>query len=184
MRHNFVVNYNYNLPFDRVARPGNRWTSGWSLSGVTRFGSGLPVTLYNNNDTSLLGSMPNGINNNGLDTPEVASGTLSINYNPRNGRSAFDTALFSLPALGQMGNIRRRYFAGPGIENFDTALQKQLRLTESKSIQFRIEVFNTFNHSQFFGPVAVDGDISSASFGQIVNAAPPREAQMAARFVF
>ncbi len=184
MRHNFVVNYEYDLPIDRLSRRGKLWTAGWSLSGVTRFGTGLPVTLLNNNDTSLLGTMPNGINNNGLDTPNAAPGNLSINSNPRNGRPAFNTALFSLPPLGQLGNTRRRFFYGPGIENFDTALQKNVRLTEAKSLLFRVEVFNMFNHPQFFGPAAVDGDISSASFGQIVNAAPPRLAQLAARFVF
>jgi hypothetical protein len=184
MRHNFVVNYTYNLPMVCVFRRGKLWTEGWTLSGVTRFGTGLPVTLYNNNDTSLLGTMPNGINNNGLDTPEVAPGNLEINTSPRGGMPAFNTALFSLPALGQLGNTRRRYFYGPGIENFDTALQKNVKLTEAKSLEFRVEVFNTFNHPQFFGPAAVNGDISSASFGQIVNAAPPRLAQLAARFVF
>ena len=184
MRHNFVVNYKYDLSLDRLARHARLWSAGWSLSGVTRFGTGLPVTLYNNNDTSLLGTMPNGINNNGLDTPEVAPGNLDINTNPRNGRPAFNPAGFSLPALGQMGNARRRYFYGPGVENFDTALQKDVKLTEAKSLEFRVEVFNGFNHAQFFGPAAVDGNISSASFGQITNADSPRLVQLAARFVF
>lgn len=184
MRHNFVVNYKYDLPFDRFIRHGKIFASGWSLSGVTRFGTGLPVTLYNNNDTSLLGTMPNGINNNGLDTPSVGTGNLNINTDPRNGKPAFNTVLFSLPQLGQVGNTRRRYFSGPGIENFDTAIEKDMRLTETKSLNFRIEAFNTFNHPQFFGPSSVNGDISSASFGQIVNAASPRLAQVAARFVF
>lgn len=184
MRQNFVVNYDWNLFLDHLTRHENRWTQGWTLSGVARFGTGMPVTLYNNNDTSLLGTVPNGINNNGLDTPEVTPGDLNIHFNPRSGKPAFNRALFSLPPLGQMGNARRRYFAGPGIDNFDTALQKRVRLTEARSLEFRFEVFNTFNHAQFFGPAAVDGDISSASFGQIVNASPPRLAQLAARLVF
>jgi len=184
MRHNFVLNYNYILPFDRLTRRGNRWTQGWTLSGVARFGTGMPVTLYNNNDTSLLGSIPNGINNNGLDTPDVAAGKLSLNFNPRSGKPAFNSALFNLPLLGTMGNTRRRYFAGPGINNFDTALQKNVRLTEAKSLEFRAEVFNTFNHAQFFGPAAVDGNISDSTFGQIVNATPPRLVQLAAKFKF
>lgn len=128
--------------------------------------------------------MPNGINNSGLDTPEVAPGNLGINTNPRNGRPAFNTALFGLLALGQMGNAHRRYFRGPGIENFDTALQKDVKLTEAKALEFRVKAFNAFNHAQFFGPAAVDGDISSASFGQITNADSPRLVQLAARFVF
>ena len=83
-----------------------------------------------------------------------------------------------------MGNTRRRYFAGPGIDNFDTALQKNVKLTEAKSLEFRAEVFNTFNHAQFFGPAAVDGNFNASTFGQIVNAASPRLVQLAAKFVF
>jgi hypothetical protein len=63
------------------------------------------------------------------------------------------------------------------MENFDMALLKNLRLTESKSLQFRLEAFNVFNHAQFFGPQAVDGNISSATFGQVVSAAAPRLVQ-------
>jgi len=118
MRHNFYFSYEYQLPFDRFLGR-NRWTQGWMLSGITRFTSGLPVTLYNNNDTSLLGTIPNGINNNGVDTPEYAGGNLAVNNNPRNGLPAFNTSLFSLPALGQMGNAPRRFFYGPGMDNFD-----------------------------------------------------------------
>ncbi len=83
-----------------------------------------------------------------------------------------------------MGNTRRRYFAGPGIENFDTALQKEVRITEAKAFELRAEVFNALNHAQFFGPAAVDGNISDSTFGQIVNASSPRLVQLAARLVF
>ena len=60
------------------------------------------------NDTSLLGTIPNGINNNGVDTPNFASGDLEINTNPRNGKPAFNTTAFSLPSLGQIGAIHDR----------------------------------------------------------------------------
>jgi hypothetical protein len=184
LRHNFVVSYRYRLPFSNVFRHENRWTEGWSLSGLTRFATGFPVTLYNNNDTSLLGTIPNGINNNGVDTPNFAAGNLKINTNPRNGNPAFNTALFSLPALGQIGTAPRRFFDGPGICNVDVALEKTVRLTESKSLEFRMEAFNVFNHAQFYGPAAVNGNISSANFGQVVNAAAPRLVQLAAKFSF
>ncbi len=64
------------------------------------------------------------------------------------------------------------------------ALLKNLRLTESKSLQFRMEAFNVFNHAQFFGPQAVDGNISSATFGQAVSATAPRLVQVGAKFTF
>jgi hypothetical protein len=162
----------------------DRLTKGWVISGITRFSTGFPVTLFNNNDTSLLGTIPNGINNNGVDAPDVTPGNLGINTDPRNGRSAFNASLFSLPALGQVGTARRRFFYGPGISNFDMALEKNVRLSESKSLEFRLEGFNVFNHAQFYGPSAVNGNISSANFGQVVSAAPPRLVQLAAKFSF
>jgi hypothetical protein len=68
--------------------------------------------------------------------------------------------------------------------NFDIALLRNFKFSENKSLQFRLETFNTFNHAQFFGPVAVDGDIDSNSFGQVVNAAPPRVMQLGLKFTF
>jgi hypothetical protein len=68
--------------------------------------------------------------------------------------------------------------------NFDLALLRSFRFSESKALQFRLETFNTFNHAQFFGPVAVNGDISSNLFGQVVNAASPRLMQVALKFTF
>jgi hypothetical protein len=188
LRHNFVVSYRYALPIARLLGKSNRLTAGWSVSGITRFSTGLPVTLYNNTDSSLLGSMPNGINNNGVDTPSYTPGNLALNRNPRASgatpAAAFNTALFSIPALGTLGNARRRFFYGPGLENSDVSLQKEVALSEAKLLQFRVEAFNVFNHAQFFGAAAVNGNISSAGFGQIANAMPPRQIQLAAKFIF
>ena len=187
LRHNFVVSYRYQLPFATLFHRQNRLTEGWALSGITHLATGMPVTLYNNTDSSLLGSMPNGINNNGVDTPYYIPGNLEINTNPRNGRSAFNTALFPTdvtPYLGQIGNAPRRFFYGPGLNNFDMSVQKEVTIRESKVLQLRAEAFNVFNHAQFFGPAAVNGNISSVAFGQIVNAMPGREVQLAAKLTF
>jgi len=181
---NFVVSYNYQVPFQRLIRGTNRWTQGWEFSGIARFSTGLPVTLINYGDNSLLGAEPNGINNYGVDEPDVAAGSLNLNRNPRNGQPYFNTGLFSENALGTPGDASRRYFHGPGMQNFDMAILKNLRLTESKSLQFRLEAFNVFNHAQFFGPQAVDGNISSATFGQAVSAAAPRLVQAGVKFTF
>ncbi len=184
IRHNFVVSHSYQIPVERVLHAKNPWTGGWEVSGITRFTSGLPVTLINYGDNSLLGAEPNGINNYGIDEPDVSPGSLNLNHNPRNGQPYFNAGLFSENALGTPGDASRRYFHGPGMENFDMALLKTLRLTESKSLQLRVEAFNVFNHTQFFGPQAVDGNIGSATFGQVVNAAAPRLVQLGAKFTF
>jgi Carboxypeptidase regulatory-like domain len=184
VKHNFVVSYAYELPFERLFGVSNRWTKGWTISGITHFSSGFPVTLLNYGDNSLLGAEPNGINNYGVDEPQYVPGPLDLNSNPRNGRSYFNTALFSLQPLGEPGNAKRRFFYGPGIDNYDMALLKSVPLTESKSFQFRFEGFNIFNHAQFYGPASVNGNINSSSFGEVISAASPRLMQAAVKFIF
>jgi hypothetical protein len=185
VKHNFVVSYDYQLPIDELAGHSNRWTSGWSVSGITRFSTGFPVTMVNNGDNSLLGTNPNGINNSSIDEPDYDGSPLRLNRNPRsNGNNYFDTAAFSMNPLGTPGTARRRFFYGPGADNFDAALAKNLPITESKSLLFRVEAFNVFNHTQFFGPSAVDGNIGSTTFGQAVGAASPRVLQGAVKLSF
>jgi hypothetical protein len=184
MRHNFVASYDWKLPFAKLLPRRGAWTGGWSLSGIARFSTGLPVTLYNNNDTSLLGTIPNGINNNGVDTPDYTPGVLALNSDPRNGRPAFNTALFRLPDVGREGTAARRFFSGPGMANFDVAMHKSIRMTESRAIELRFEAFNVLNHAQFFGAASVNGNISSAGFGNVISANPPRRVQVAAKFRF
>jgi hypothetical protein len=132
----------------------------------------------------LLGTLGNGVNNYLLDTPQYLPGSLKINTNGRNGRPAFNTALFPEEILGQLGNAKRRMFYGPGINNFDMTLQKNLLLTETKSLEFRVEAFNVFNHAQFYGPASVDGQVDDPNFGRIVSAAAPRLVQLVAKFSF
>jgi hypothetical protein len=184
MRHNFVVSFNDELPFDRWTGHIGALTTGWTVSGTLRLSSGFPVTLYNPTDTSLLGTFGNGVNNNLLDTPNVTPGCdLQINHNPASG-AAFNTSCFSLPALGALGNAPRRFFYGPGIENVDLAIVKNTPFGGSRMVQLRLEAFNVFNHPQFYGPGAVDGNIASPTFGNIVDAASPRLMQIAVKVGF
>jgi hypothetical protein len=185
VKHNFVVSYSYKVPFENLFHVSNRWTEGWEVSGITRFSTGLPVTLVNYGDNSLLGAEPNGINNYGVDEPDYSGGALDLNHNPRHG-AYFNASQFSENALGTPGTAKRRFFYGPGLDNYDIAVLKNVRLTESKSIQFRVEGFNAFNHAQFFGPQSVDGNIANlgTTFGQVVSANPPRLIQLGAKFFF
>jgi hypothetical protein len=184
MLHNFVSSFHYDVPVPAAKGPFHAVSKGWAVAGIARFTSGLPVTLLNNNDTSLLGTIPNGINNNGVDTPEWSGKPLSLNTDPRGGQAVFDASQFSLPALGTMGNARRRFFSGPGMESFDATVSRRFLVSENRALEFRVEAFNVMNHSQFFGASAVDGNISSGSFGQAVSAMPPRLMQIALHYQF
>jgi hypothetical protein len=182
MRQDFVASYTYKLPFEHLARAANRWAEGWSVSGITRYSTGLPVTFYNYEDTSLLGTQGNGINNLAVDELEYTHGPLDLNHNPRNGNPYFNTSLFSLPSLGSIGNSGRRLFSGPGIDNYDLTLQKNLKLAESKSLQLRLEAFNAFNHPQFNYPNATVGNSQVGQITSIVGNA--RNLQASLRFEF
>ena len=184
LRHNLVATFQYQLPFERFFGRAKGFAEGWALSGIMRASSGFPVTIHADGDNSLMGSIPNGVNNHSLDLPDVSPGDLNLNSNPRNGLPYFNTSLFSLNALGTPGTASRRSFYGPGMLNFDLALLRTFRIAETKSLQFRLESFNTFNHAQFFGPAAVDGGIDDNLFGQVVRAAPPRLMQIALKLTF
>ena len=184
IRNDFVASYNYELPFDVLFRTTNRLTQGWTLSGIARFASGVPVTFASLGDNALMNVQNKGVNAISIDLPNVVPGNLAINNNPRNGIAAFNTSLFSPNALGRPGNASRRFFAGPGIENFDIALRKLTRITESKSLELRLETFNTLNHAQFYGASAVHGNINDVNFGRITKADNPRFVQIATNFTF
>jgi hypothetical protein len=184
IKQNFVLSYEYQLPFDQYLHP-NRLTRGWSISGITRFASGFPITMINNGDNSLIGTNPNGVNNSSIDEPDYSGSPLNLNHNPRrNGNNYFNAADFSMNALGTPGNAKRRFFYGPGADNYDMAVAKKLTLTESKFLLLRVEAFNVFNHTQFNGPGSVDGNIGSSTFGSAISAAAPRILQGALKFNF
>jgi len=168
----------------KLSGKANRLTDGWALSGITRFATGLPVTFASFGDNALVYVQNNGVNSVSIDLPNYTPGNLQINHNPRNGLPYFNTSLFTPNALGRQGNAKRRFFYGPGLNNFDVALHKTTKLTETKSLEFRFETFNAFNHAQFYPNGSVDGNISSPTFGHVLKAAPPRIGQVALKFNF
>jgi hypothetical protein len=166
--HDFVTSYTYVLPIDRLGGP-KRLTNGWSISGVTTFSTGLPVTMVETDDHSLLGTAFGGPITLAVDTPDQV-GPLQ-KFNPRTvqtlgGVSAhyyFDPTVFVSSAIGSEGNTSRRFFNGPGINNWNMAFHKDTALTERVNLQFRADFFNIFNHAQFATPLG----ITSGAVGQV-----------------
>ena len=111
-----------------------------------------------------------------LNTQDPRKGNLGDNST-----AYFNPSLFTSEALGQIGDSSRRFFHGPGTNNWNISLIKDLRLTETKRLQFRAEVFNAFNHAQFLSP---SGNILSGSFGFVTSAGAARIGQVAAKFYF
>jgi hypothetical protein len=176
MAHNFVVSYAYSFPVQRFATKGfaGKFLEGWRVSGITRFTTGLPVTLNEYDDRSLSGT--------GVDVPNW-DGTSVQFINPRDtsAHTYFLPTPFSKEILGTLGSANRRFFHGPGLNNWDCMLQKVTRIRERFSVESRVEYFNIANHAQFNNPV---GDIASSSFGKVTSARDPRIGQVALKLYF
>jgi hypothetical protein len=182
--HNLVASYTVQLPFDHFVGGGDvakRFTAGWELSGVSTFAKGEPIQLSENDDNSLLGAF-----NASVDVPSYANnGThLFENKNPRKGLPYFTPGFFQPEPVGQVGNAMRRYFSGPGLDNYDMALLKSTAITESTKLQFRAEAFNVFNHAQFKNPDGLVNDTNQGGFGYVTSANDPRIMQVALKFLF
>jgi hypothetical protein len=192
--HNFVISYTYTLPIDKLDGP-KKLTNGWQISGITRFATGLPVTIIETDDRSLLGTAFGGPIVLPVDTPNLIAPVQILN--PRKtGGQFFSISSFGPDVLGQEGNASRRSFHGPGINNWDFAVLKNTSLTERVELQFRAELFNVFNHAQFLTPsgivsftcsTATDTSTctqNSGSFGQVTQAQQPRIGQVSLKLNF
>jgi hypothetical protein len=168
---NFVVSYAYDLPFGK-----NRLLNGWQLSGITRFTSGLPVTIQEGNDTSLAGS-----GGGGSDFPVFLGKVVRTNLHATGGEY-FDAAKsFAYPTLGTFGATSRRFFFGPGTDNTDLALHKITKITEGTSVEIRAEFFNVFNRTSWGLPSGVfEGNMGYVTSTQGDN----RIGQLGAKFTF
>ncbi len=173
LTHNFVMSYSYDLPFTKSAHGvQGKLLSGWTVTGITRFTTGFPVTLSESDDASLCGC-------GGADVPNYNGQPIHF-LDIRKTGYWFDASPFSSEAQGVFGNSNRRFFHGPGTNNWDFSLHKSTAITEKTNLEFRAEFFNVFNHAQFSG---VTGDILG-SFGLVTGARDPRIGQVALKFSF
>ena len=195
--HIFSFGYNYELPFDKLFRWNSRVTRGWRVSGVTSFTTGVPVNIAEVDDNSLRGNTRNSPQYGSTDEPDfLGGGSLYINKDPRKQyldpntntlvNPYFNPKLFAAEPFAGQGTSNKRFFHGPGVNNWNLALLKDIKLTESKSLEFRAELFNAFNHAQFYGPGTVNGyfDSGPGGFGGVFGAAAPRIAQLGGKFYF
>ena len=117
-----------------------------------------------------------------MDKPNYSGAAIDYS-NPRTatGNQYFSTSPFSSETLGVPGNANRRFFHGPGLNDWDFGLLKDAKIREGMALQFRAEFFNIFNHAQFGFP---SGTFGAATFGDVTSAADPRIGQVAVKILF
>jgi hypothetical protein len=178
VRHRVVSSILYELPFGEgkpFAQTGvaRAILGGWQVSNIMSLSSGFPRNSAPGSDRA----------NTGSDQRADLVPGQDPNDGPKTIAKWFNTDAFALPALGTYGNAGRNIILGPGIFNFDSSIIRNFRISGSKSLQIRLEAFNTFNQ-----PVWNDPNTSMANlttFGTITSTRKPmRELQVGAKFVF
>lgn len=205
-RHNLAINYIYDIP--NIARYFGRGDNvvtraifdGWQVSGLTRFVSGAPFgvsfSIPNIGNAQLTGSYTEPARIRLIGNPNAA-----VSNDPYH---RIDPAAFLPPPVGSFGlDAPVNYLVGPGISNWDISLQKTVALKETLRLQFRVDAFNAFNHTQFSGinntvnfagltnpritnlPFNPDGSINNINgFATVSGARDPRILQMVVRLQF
>ena len=183
-RHRFVLSYQWSLPFLQHSSTWYGHVFGdWQLNGIVTAMSGGPFTVFDSNDVSLQGQAPE-ITGFSANRPNLIG---NPNSGPRTQQEWFNVSAFQqlqpdpLGRFEVFGDEGRNVVQGPGYVNWDASALKSIRLTETKELQFRGELFNLLNHTNFRLPVS---DISSPTFGQIQSDVEPRVIQVALKFLF
>jgi len=210
-RHRFVFNYVWELPVPKKEGFAGKALNGWQVSGIYTYQTGFPILINNCNDTELEGSIqgfecpgkPNfvapfkSVNPRGtvcaFGTGPLA-GTGAPACQPVSG-FGFDPNLFDSTntasstlgpnpvQLGQFGNVPRTVCCNSPINNWDMGLFKDTPMGEKLRLEFRTEIYNVFNHAQFY---SIDGNSGNAgtTFGQPQKVRDPRLFQFALKLIF
>jgi len=172
----FVINYYWQFPVPRYNGFKGRVLDDWAMSGIIQFQSGFPIRIQTQDDNELISSLFF----LGAGAPQL-TGPLQI-LNPKtNGNFYLNPAQFADPTLGTFASTRRSICCGPGENQWDITFSKRFSVSESKYFQFRADIFNLFNKTEFVNP---DGNFSNTTFGQVLQARDPRLVQFALKFYF
>jgi hypothetical protein len=164
LKHSLTINYTYDLPFRRTGAVG-KVIGGWQMSGIIKTQSGIPfgvTTAFNPGDGLAQGGIAGGPayrpdlvagrSNNPISGVSTGCGSVGAGTPVGTPDLWFDPCAFSNPAFGVFGNLGRHTLIGPVFNNVDFSLLKSTDFAENKSIQFRAEFFNIFNHANFANP--------------------------------
>jgi len=171
-RQRVVVSFIYQLPLTRKA---SGWTHAllgdWQAGGNFTAQSGAPFTVNIASDQANIGAGP-------AQRPNISG---DPNRGPQTPAQWFDTSVFSLPALYTFGNAPRNALIGPGLQEFDLSLQKEIAITEASKLQFRAEAYNLLNRANFNLPNRI---AFTPNFGSISSAQDSRQLQFALKLIF
>ena len=183
--HNVRIDWTWDVP---NAKLGNRAVdyvlNNWQLSGITSFVSGAPlgISFTTVPPVDITGTASQGAR-------VVVTGNPVLPKSERTFSRHFRPDVFQVPARGTFGNAAPTLLRGPGINNWDMALSKNMPIREGMNLQFRAEAFNAFNHTQFAtvdtaAQFNAQGNQVNSRLGEYLSSRAPRIMQLALRFTF
>jgi hypothetical protein len=196
-RHNFNINWVYEIPKATQSKTLGLILNDWQISGIYRYQTGAPYNVF----FTIPGLSGYGVTG----TQQNEGGRIVITGDPGSGRSSdpyrqFNVSAFTTPGLGSLGlESGRNFLYRAPINALDATLSKTFRFTERMGLEIRLDAFNALNHTQFDGvnsTLAVQSltnptptNLASATgnrtgFGAVTSVRPPRNMQLSARFSF
>jgi|SRR5579871_1420920 len=196
VRQRLVISGIWKLPLDHAfGHPSGilrAVAEGWEVSGIAAFQTGTPFSIFSNNNSSQENLFFDRADQIGpiryfsprsLHSFTDTTAANCLGAATPNGHFYFDPTAFdcvNVPTFS-FGDSGRNILRGPGRNNFDISVGRVFKVAEGKTVEFRAEFFNAFNHAQFFNP---DHNGFDANFGQITQARDPRIIQFALKFYF
>lgn len=209
-RHRVVFSYFYELPIPKYQGFAGKILNGWDISGIYTYQTGFPIRIYSQSDNELMNSFffelpgqpdqiapfhvidpkkdvtgngpgywfdPNSFTDNASFPTFDEGGNITNDCATHPGFNCYQPSLF-----GRIGNAKRTICCGPPINNLDFALHKVTPISDRTRMEFRAELFNVFNHTQFTNPDGISSD--GSDFGRIKRVRDPRLVQFALKFFF
>jgi hypothetical protein len=177
-----VISGFYELPGLRAGF-GRLFINNWQVGGIATFQTGTPFTFFSDNNSSGQGT--------NLERPWRVGPVPKLDVR-KPGHYLYDTTnlLTNVVLPGDdepgvpmftFGNTGRNSFRAPGISNFDLSFLKRFPLGEKRWLEFRVELFNAFNHTQY---VFTNPNAAGSTYDQATQARDPRLIQLALKFYF
>lgn len=153
VRQSVVINGTWDIP-GKVEGPLGAIVNGWQLGGIFTGNTGLPFSVTMGGDPARTLTLRRGTRSG--QRPDQGTTSNPVTQNPN---QWFDPRAFVFPERGVLGNVGRNTMIGPGVKNLDFTLVKDNpipRVSEEFRIQFRVELFNAPNHTNFDLPELTD----------------------------
>lgn len=173
IRNNFRTNFIYHAPNFSSKELAGKFTNGWWISGIASAQTGIPITPILGSDRELASSAI-------YERPNIDPSFNLSRATTGSPAGWINNSMFDLPPAGQLGDAGRGILRAPGLVNLDFSIVKDTKaafLGEAGQIEFRTEMFNILNHTNFGVPANVNvwtsGSPATQPAGEIGSAAVP-----------